>query len=315
MICYADYITVSDSTPSRSGLYVTNLPGVEVNLLEDLKTSDQADYLALWKMVYKRAWDNLVSDISNLLADKFFVDLKLLARETSEFTTTVNSGSALAGIRISFDLPKYARIHIISAEVFSEADYDSPDFELQFFRDNESGELLHTASGEVSQGRSVLNVDTDFEVCDLFIGYDPSLYSVRKTENKYFPFNWIHWDKFECAFPCQWGKGGVKQINGGGLNIKYVVYCSVEKFVCENINLFKQAFLWRIGNEILIERRYGNTVNCFTAMKAERAEELTEFYVNTYNDKLANGIKGHNITEDPFCFNCKSSVTQKTILP
>lgn len=315
MPCYEDYITISSATPSRSKLYVTSLPGVEVNLLEDLKTSDQDDYLAFWDTVYKRAWDNLVADVSNALTDKFFVDLKLLARETSEFLESVNSGSSLAGVRIQVDLPKYARIHIIDVEVHSEADYESPDFEVKIFRDDAQGELLLTASGEVSQGHSVIHIDTDFEACELFVGYDPSQYSIRKTENKHFPLDWIRWSKLECVWPCFLGVGSVKQVNGGGLNVKFLVYCSVEKFVCENLNLFKQAFLWRIGNEIIIERRYGNTVNCFTAMTAERAEELTEFYVNTYQEKLDNAIKGHRITEDPFCFNCKNSVTHKTIVP
>lgn len=313
MQCYDDYITINSSTPSRSGLYAVSLPGVELNLLDDLTTPDQADYLEFWANIYKRAWDNLVSDVSDLLNEKFFVDLKLISRETSSFQETFNTGSSLAGVQIKFDLPKYAKLHVINVEVFSEFAYDSPDLEISFHEEDSDGELLHTVSGEVD-GRSTINIDTDFEVDSLFIGYDPS-YSLRKTENKRYNSPYIHWDKFECMFPCQFGQGSIKQINGGGLNVNYVIYCSIEKFVCKNINLFKQAFLWRIGNEILIDRRYGETVNCFTAMSKERAEELTEFYGKTYQVKLQNAVKGHNITEDPFCFNCKNPVTVKTVLP
>jgi hypothetical protein len=287
---------------------------VEVNLLEDLTTSDQADYLAFWESIYKRAWDNLVSDVAAKLNDRFFVDSKLVARETSEFQTSFNTGDSLAGVRVEFDLPKYARLHVISVGVFSESEYESPDFELNFYEEDSGGELLHTASAELEEGRNTVNIDTDFEVSSLFIAYDPGAYSLRRTENKYYPSNYLHFDKFDCTFPCRFGIGGVRQINGGGLNVKYVVYCSIEKFVCENINLFKQAFLWKIGNEILVDRRFGNTVNCFTAMTSERAVELTEFYTNAYMEKLGNSVEG-NIYEDPFCFNCKNSVTHKTILP
>lgn len=314
MPCHDNYIGIESSTPSRSGLYVISLPGVEVNLLAGLTTSDQADYLAYWASVYKRAWDNLVSDVAEKLNDKFFVDTKLVTRETSEFDDSFNTGDSLAGVRLDFELPKYARLHVISAGVYSQADYDSPDLELFFHEQDQDGELLHSVSAEITEGRNTVNVDTDFEVDSLFIGYDPSSYSLRKTSNKHYQSNYLSFSKFECTFPCQFGIGGVRQINGGGLNVKYVIYCSIEKYVCENINIFKQALLWRIGNELIIDRRFGNTVNCFTAMTAERAMELTEFYTNSYLEKLKNSVEG-NIHEDPYCFNCKNSVTHKTILP
>jgi len=310
-VCYDEYITIDSSTPSRSGLYAIDLPGVEINLLADITPSDYDDYIAFWQTVYKRAWNNLVSDISNKLTDKFFVDLKLISRETSQFEDGFNSGG-IAGVLLKFDLPKYAYLHVIDIEVISEQNYNSPDFEVNFYNEEQDGDLLYSVGEELTEGRNSIHVDTDFETNELFIGYDSSLYSLRKTSNKYFN---NELSKIACTIPCAFGVGSVQQISGGGLNVNYVVYCSVEKFVCKNINLFKQAFLWRVGNEILIERRYGNTVNCFTAMKKERAEELTEFYTNTYNEKVDNGIKGHNILEDPYCFNCKNTVTTKTLLP
>lgn len=312
MPCYDGYITIDNSTPSRSGLYVTSLPGVELNLLSDLTTPDQANYLAFWDNIYKRAWDNLVSDVANLLNEKFFVDLKLVSRETSDFLTSLNS-SGIAGVRIEFTLPKYARLHIIDVELISDQDYDSPDGVISIYEDDVNGDLLHEVAEVITEGKNTINIDTDFDVNSVFVSYDSQVLSLKKTENKnyYSP----SYNKLSCTFPCQFGQGGVRQINGGGLNVTYVVYCSIEKFVCENINLFKQPLLWRIGNEIIIERRYGNTVNCFTAMTPERAEELTEFYQNTYSEKLDNAIKGHKINEDPFCFNCKNTVTVKTVLP
>lgn len=313
MTCYAGYIEIDSSTPSRSGLYATSLPGVEINLLDDLTPTDISNYEAFWDIIYKRAWDNLISDVTEKLQEKFFVDKKLVSRETSQFQASYNSGG-IAGVRIDFTLPKYARLHVISIGVISENAMESPEFEINFNDTDANGEILHTINETIEAGRNTINVDTDFEVDSLFISYDSTINSLKKTENKYYS-GFSGYDKIACMYPCSFGQSYVTQISGGGLNVKYVVYCSIEKFVCENINMFKQAFLWKIGNEIIVDRRYGNTINCFTAMTAERAEDLTEFFVNTYSGKLQGSIDGLRINEDPYCFNCKNPVTAKTILP
>lgn len=317
MACQDDYIAIDRSTTSRSGLYATDLPGVEIALLEGLTKDDQAGYLELWENIYSRAWTNLISDISKALQDKFYVDLKLIARETSKFLDDVNTNSGLAGIRIQFDLPKYARIHILSVGVFSEQAYGSPGVTIQFFDEDENGELLRSVSDTISEGRNTINIDTDFEVEKLFIAYDPTQFEFRSTENKYYPLsNWAYWDKLTCMWPCTWGgQGEVRQINGGGLNVKYTVECSISKFVCENLNFFKTAFWYRIGLELTIERRFGNRLNQFTTMTIERATELSGFFNAQYQQELMNAIKAHRIDEDPICFNCKNVVSAKVNLP
>lgn len=317
MACQDDYITIDRSTTSRSGLYATDLPGVEIALLEGLTKDDQEDYLELWGNIYYRSWSNLVSDISKALQDKFHVDLKLIARETSKFSDDVNSNSGLAGLRIQFDLPKYARLHVLSVGVFSEASYPSPGITIQFFDTDENGELLYSVSDSINTGRNTVNIDYDFEVEKLFIAYDSSEFQLRQTENKYFPLsNWSYWDKISCMWPCAWrGQGEVRQINGGGLNVKYTVECSIEKFVCENLNFFKKAFWYRIGLELTIERRFGNRLNQFTTMTIERATELSDFFNAQYQQDLSNSIRSQRILEDPVCFNCKNVVSTKVNLP
>lgn len=316
MACQDNYIQLDRSTTARSGLYASDLPGVEIALLEGLVKDEQNHYLETWEMIYGRSWSNLVSDIATALHKKFYVDSKLIARETSAFKADLNSGSGLAGISIEFDLPKYARIHIISIGVDSDADYASPGIAFQFFEVDEDGELLHTENAVIEEGKNTINIDQDFEVDKLFIAYDRDASDFKQTENKYYPSSWLHFDKISCMWPCSWGgKGEVRQINEGGINVKYTVVCSIEKFVCENINLFAKALWYRIGLELTTERRFGNRLNEFTTMTIERATELTEFFNAQYQQALTNAVKGHNIKEDPICFNCKNVVSHKVNLP
>lgn len=318
MACYDGYIEIDRSTPSRSGLYGSDLPGVEISMLEGLTKEDQDDYLELHEMILQRAWTNMISDISIALQNKFFVDAKILSRETSQFKDSANGNSGLSGIKFEFDLPRYARIHILSVEAYSEEAVESPDANIYFYDEDEDGELLYTVSPEVSVGRNTINIDQDFEVDKLFIAYDPAIASFRETENKYYNTYYLQYDKLSCTFPCTGYpgyQGKVTQFNGGGLNVKFTIVCSVEKFVCDNLNLFKTAFWYRYGVELMDEALLGNKLNRFTTMTAERALDRSGYFGGKYSANIGEAIKSQNIDEDPICFKCKNTVMSRTILP
>lgn len=314
MACQDNYITLNRDTQSRSGLYASDLPGVE-DLVLELTSKDSESAVESWERVYRNAWTNMVSDVEAFLQGKYFVNQKLVSRETSEFIAEVNSNAGLAGVRIQFDLPRYAVIHIISVEVWSEQAYPSPGLELQFFEDNEDGDLLHEVSESIEEGKNTIFIDRDFTEDKVFVAYDPTAAELRGTENKFFNTGYPFWNKFECVWPCFGGQGSVKQINGGGLNVIYNVVCSAEKFVCENLNLFRKTLWWKIGEELAVERRIGNRLNQFTTMTDERKTELANFYSAQYQQALSNSLKAHNIYEDPYCFQCKGTVNVKTNLP
>ncbi len=259
----------------------------------------------------------MISDTDAMLQEKFFVTSKLISRETSKFLDDTNSNTGLAGVRIQFDLPRYARLHVVSVDVIAKQGYASPGISLQFYDDDENGELIYeTTDQSISQaGKETIFVDKDFDNCKLFIAYDPALYELRQTENKHYNGYLSKFSQMECYYPCFGGMAYVRQVNGGGLNVVYNVYCSAEKFVCQNINLFRKTFWWKIGQELIVERRYGNRLNEFTTMTQERAEELTDFYQAQYQQSLKNSIDAHNINEDPICFECKGAVNYKTNLP
>lgn len=316
MACQDNYIALNRDGHSRSGLYASDLPGVE-DILYPLISKDSETDLEVWERIYRNAWNNMVSDVEFALQENFFVNTKLISRETSQFTEDVNSNTGFAGVRIQFDLPRYARLHVVSVDVIALEGYASPGIALKFFDTDENGDLLYeTTDQSISQaGKETIFVDHDFEVNKLFIAYDPAQYELRQTENKIYAGFLSRFSLLECMFPCFGGNAFISQINGGGLNVVFDVYCSAEKFVCQNINLFKKTFWYKIGQELVIERRYGNRLNQFTTMVEERAEELTSFYQANYQQSLDNSIKAHNINEDPICFQCKGTVNVKTNLP
>lgn len=316
--CFDNYITLSESVlPSRSGRYATDLPGIDINMIDAIARDDSQDSDDIWPTIYKRAYRNLISDSSKNLAQKFYTDLKLISRETSSFKTDTNSNQGYAGITLEFKLPRYAKVHIISVGVNSLQNYTTPGFELRFFENDQNGDELDSITEDVSIGKNTINIDQDFEVDKLFIAYNASTYSLKQTENKFFATPYNYFDTVTCDF-CFWSdewRGSVVQINGGGLNVKYLVYCSSEKFVCENIKLFEQALLYKIGHEITVERRLGERLNQFTIMTKERWDELEGFYKAQYEQDLMNTINQSNIPEDQVCYACKNTVMVESLLP
>lgn len=314
MTCYSGYITQNRTIPSRSHLYAEDLPGIDSGLWEALNKSDQ-DPDEFWEMIYEKAWNNFISDLTAALQGKFYVDSKLISRETSQLKHDVNLSADIAGVTIEFKLPRYAKIHIVSVDVFSDQEYASPEWLISVYDTDENGELLSESSESLSEGRNTIFIDQDYEASKLFVAFDPAIFAFRETENKKYNTPYYTWSCDECAFDCGGYEGKIKQINGGGLNVKYNVICSVEKYACENINLFKQAFFFRIGLEIIFERRFGNRLNKYMTMTLERQEELMTFYNSNFVDNLERSVKSTDMTEDPYCFACKHLVTSKSSTP
>lgn len=310
-MCYDGYVTINRSTPSRSGLYAEDLPGVDSELWSALNKSDQTED-QFWQMVQDKAWNNLVSDLTDALQNKFYVDSKLISRETSRFLTEGVSGE-LSGVQIEFTLPRYARIHIISADVISGQNYSSPEGVIQILDENDN--VLSEHSQELTAGKNTFFIDTDYENEKIKILFDPSIYTFQQSENKRYKAPYYTWNCNYCAFDCGGYEGRITQINQGGINVVYNVICSVEKFLCQNINLFKQAFFFRVGLEIIIERGLGNRLNKFITMTEERYGQLMEFYNKNYLDNLERSVRSQNIVEDPYCFKCKSLVSSKSYVP
>lgn len=319
-MCFTNYIPINSSTAtSRSGLYAVDLPGIDMDLLDGIaRVGDEGE--DIYATIYKRAQRNLISDVAKNIQDRLFMDLKLISRETSEFkySEAYNTGSSLAGVTLEFNLPKYAKLHILSIGVYSEATYGSAGI-FKVYDTDENGELLDTITTAISStGRNTINVDEEYEADKIFIAYDPATYSFKKTQNKYYANSYNYFDTVICD-QCFYGdpdfRGSVVQINNGGLNIKYLVYCSMEKFVCENLILFKDAFLYKIGQEITVERRLGERLNQYVVMSKERWDELEAFYKAQYEQNVMNAVRSQNIYEDDVCFACKSTVYSGTILP
>ena len=316
MACYSDFITVDRTTPSKSGLYVVDLPGVTVKQLHDLTKDEQDDYQDFFDSIYAQAQTNLKIDLQRQLAGKFHIDKKLVSRETSEYLTDINGASDLAGVKVQFTMPKYARLNILSISFKSLNGAASPQAQFFVYKDNADGELLSTITNTVTAGRNTVTVYQEFEENTLFIAYNPVILDLYKTQNKYYA-DWNYSaDKLSCTFPCYFDdSASVRQINGGGLDVKFIITCSMDKLLCENLPLFQYALWYRIGVELMKERKVSDRVTRFTVLTEDRATELMTVFNEDYMAALDAATSNLKFQEDPICFLCKRTIEAKTVLP
>lgn len=314
--CFDGFVTVDTATPSESGLYVVDLPGITVAQLDGLTKDEQADFQAFFESIYRQAQINLKIDVQKALALRFHIDKKLVSRETSEYLPDTNGSGDLSGVKIRFNMPKYARLQILSIGFYAEEVEVSPQANFFVYEKDENGELLSTISSEVALGRNVKTVYESFEVDELFIAYNASNLALRETKNKYYA-DTDYLDNVRCVMPCAFGGDGVsvQQINGGGLNVKFIVTCSMEKMICENLPLFQYALWYRIGVDLMKERIVSDRVTRFTVIAEERATELMAIYNEEYQNALQAATMNIRFTEDPVCFLCKQTIAVKTSLP
>lgn len=309
---FSGYITASTDTTSRSGLYFTDLAGCTVSLLDDLTKEDHADWEECFDYLYKTAQRNLRIDMQKALANRFHIDKKLITRETSEFKDDYNSYSGLAGVKIQVALPKYARLQILSIGVNSATAGAVP---FYVYKEDENGDLLATISSTLTGGKQTVEVYQEFEEEEIFIAYNAASVSLKQTQNRYYDSDQITQDK-NCQFDCGTGDlGVVTQVNGGGLNIKFILYCSMEKFILENLPLFQFALLYRLGVDTMKERLTTQRVNLTTVLTEERAKELLGVHNEDYKAALEAATMSIKMTEDPICFMCKKTVSSKINLP
>jgi hypothetical protein len=310
---FSGYITASTDTTSKSGLYFTDLAGCTVSLLDDLVKEDHADFDECFDYLYKTAQRNLRIDVQKALAQRFHIDKKLITRETSEFKADYNASTGYNGIKIQVSVPKYGRIQILSISVNSQAAFS--DAQFTFFKENESGDVLGTVSGDLEAGKNILNVYQDFEEDEIFVAYSGSELVLKETQNKYYDSDSVSIDK-GCEFDCGNGDLGlVTQVNGGGLNVKFVLYCSIEKFILENLPLFQFALFYRLGVDTMKERLTTQRVNLTTVLTEDRAKELMAVHNEDYKAALEAATMSIKMNEDPICFMCKKSVSSKVNLP
>ncbi len=326
MICLKDYIGLAGcgSTTPLSGLYVNELPGVTLEMIDKLTEADQITYLGVWNDVQKRAAARLANTVNgnfrqryslkairetlytgNVLTDKVVP----MAAEFRGVEVRIASQSALQSIYVS-DLYVYLTAPVANLRVgVADIEHHVPVF---------------TTNIDGKEGWNAIEVKRDFRTHHLFAGYDATDVDGLQIPLLEDVDNWCR-----CMHDTFGSKSEVRgavydsNINTIVANTDYTAsfvaamsaHCSYEPFICDNLDVFKTVYWYLLGAELMFERMYTGRLNRFTTVDRQKAEELRKEFTEIANAELETALSGIRLdTADP-CLECNQTVINVEVRP
>lgn len=67
--------------------------------------------------------------------------------------------------------------------------------------------------------------------------------------------------------------------------------CDYESMICDNKEILVTAWMYLLGNQLMLFRRYTNRLNKYTTVDLKKAEELTDYYMVEYEAALAQSVQ------------------------
>ncbi len=315
---------------SASGLQAKELMGLTVNSINELSDSDVANFNKFYDELYLRAWRSLLTDVQKILSGfykypdgtyisgKFNFNKKISTLETSDLISDLQAAVGQAGVRIVWPPSQYSVANVGIVSVFIHTLQSPSEITLRIIdnlKDPAINGTLFEKKFPVDKGLNAIPVFFDVNANDFSVIIDLSEQGFVMSKQKfYYNGEWIDQD-ISCSMPCAGGAMISYQLNGGGVNAYVTALCSLEKFIAENFALFMYQLYYSIGREFIKERLTSDRVNQYTVITIDRATQLLALYETDYVNSLDSLRAINQIPEDYLCFNCKSVLSTKNLLP
>lgn len=317
----------STETPD-SGLYINSLPGISLEAIDKIADSDQVTYVSVFGDIEARALARIAIDISSRLSARYKLknpsrSLNLgdkISKDANNNPSNITAKQAgkLRGINLDMTYGDryidsvFKKVYVQQLNVYSTETVAGVDLKVI---DLYTGNELDSFSFDAEIGWNYIKVNKSYESRNLFIGYDASKIDGVELDVL---------DLSRCEGYCEeW----VSRLNGSeisssnysllirnnsfGLSGIFSINCSYDALVCNNKNLFKEAYWYLLGVETMTERIFSSRINKWTTIDREKAKENMIYFDNRYDESLDNTIKSINIDLSDACIECNQVLTIK----
>jgi len=300
-----------------TGFFINDLPGITTQKLEDI--GDQEDHYEprlAWEDILDRASRKFEDDVKTRMMPYFKnysykghsitgqIDVDNITLATEAFYSGWWFDLANMDENLSLVL-ETANIHIVSGS----------NFEIKVF-DAITGETLNTIGYAATLGLNEYRILVKLPLWKyrkIFVGYDANAISVKQVDR--FDRNLGTVSANHVSKTASVTEGNITSSNTG-LMLTYNVECSVDNFICQRIDLFKNPILYKHGIEFCNEQIYSDRINRWTLLNVEEAKDLKEnLLVPEYEQMMDNIFRDIRVRDRGECFECAKPVTYKTFLP
>lgn len=338
MDCLIDYIGLKDceTDTSPSGLFINQLAGVELAMINSIADEDQADYLGVWADVQKRAALRFKNDVKALFAERYKLKQIYKSIDVGNIVdqNTNNATNEYKGFKVELNCsdsdyaPSNLQVfYIQTIKFYSIGANPAP----VYIFDLDTGETLYSNAAYTSTlGWNYIQVNQIYTARRIFICIDtnacdlPNL-DISTINNSLF----YNCNDYDYCFDCGCGTvgkitGTAKDIATGifvdtpnntyGVSAIFSIQCQFEPVVCNNLNVFANAWLYLLGSELMDERIYTSRLNEYTLFDKIKAKELKKIFEAkykggvvdeiTYYGELNTTINSINLNLNDACLEC-----------
>jgi len=341
MECLRNYIGVQgcNEAPSISGLYINQLSGISLRMMDFIADDDQENFVGVWNDVQDRALKRFATDVRAMFQKRYRLKSLRNAVEMAKNYSPDLSGASgqYRGVTINisgqhgapFGCSNLEQIYLQRIAFFAKAQNIVT---LKVF-DLATGAQIFSKSlpavNVVVDAWNVIEVEQYFNAKEIFIAIDATNFTTVTSDISDLR-NSLRYTPTGCNIEIDGGVANVgptvsqvtKGNNAHGLAITFAITCSYEKIVCNNREIFGQALLYCLGVELMNERIFSDRLNEYTAFDRNKARELRQLFSayyqgGTIDDMTIVGtlyqcVDGIQLSTNDGCIECDAPVNSIT---
>lgn len=329
MNCLKDYIGVRNCGQDNpeSGLFINDLPGISLKVLDNIANDEQVTFLNVWNAVQARATQRINTAVTNYFGKRYRI--KKLAQTTVlpkvyDANEVTPAEDEYRGFAVSIAEECFTSnlqvIHIQELSLYlleaSEVTFKVYDITKGIFTE------IWTKTVELEAGWNKIVVNENFyESETIFVGYNAEeidSVELKLDTSEDCDCYGVCFCSPNCGMEIRgavFGQGIVYPNNTFGLAGVVSVKCMYESLVCNNKSLFATALWYLLGAEIMNERMYSDRLNRYTTIDLSKAKDLRTEFENIFINELNTAIEGIDISFHDCCIECNQVLTKQEIRP
>lgn len=319
MECLKSYVGLQGCGASvpESGRYINELPGISLESIENLSNSEQITYSAVWNNVKERSVVKFRNKIISAFSKRY---RKRTIQQSINIGKIIDASNTTAAINqyrgFSVELTPENNLDFTRSNLFTVSwqslslyliSVPASDVTVKIW-DMETSEEVATFTilqAELTTGWNEIKVNQLFySKSRLFVGFDSQLITVP-----YLRFNSTNDGYIRGAQTIVKTEPNNLTYSESthGLSGVFSVLCTFDSLICDNKKTFVDAWLYQLGEELLIEGLFTDRWNWWTLDK-DKAVGMREYYKDQTDININLAIDGINLDLNDSCLECNQQI-------
>ena len=338
--CLTNYVglkTCADAEAPSSGLYVNDLPGVSLRMVDSIANDDQQNYAGVWEVVQRRARQRFMTDVRGILSRRYMIKSLTGSMGLGRIIDAASTTAAAAQLRgLVLEMREQAddvvcsnllQFYINSVSFYATAAADVVITVWDLDTGNQITTKTIAAASVTANAWNSTNLLVNTSSQRIFIAvncaaFDTVLFDTTELDTAAWVYNCylrVHGATAANGLTSYTDAQITQGTNGHGVSADVSAVCDFTAFVCRNMDMFKTAWWYLLGIELMSERLYSDSLNEFTLFDRSKAKELKAIYTAmymggtvddiTYYGELRTVLEGITLNTKDLCIDCDGQVS------